>query len=90
MVMVDRFWLRAGAAFLGAAALGACETTEPQYPFGSEPSISIPYNPYDFDPDELLEQARAHCSSYGLTAVYVDETIDPQSVRWRYRHYSCV
>ena len=71
------------------AAAAACETA-PTYPYGSEPSISIPYNPYDFDPEELLQEARAHCNAYGLDAVYVDETIDPKSVRWRYRHYSCV
>lgn len=90
MVKIDRSWLWSSAVVFGATALGACETAGPEYPFGSEPSISIPYNPYDFDPDKLLEEARAHCSAYGLNAVYVDETIDPQSVRWRYRHYSCV
>ncbi len=74
---------------MGAALFSAsCETTNP-YPSGSE-TISIPYDPYNFDPDELFEQATAHCSAFGLRAVYVDETIDPQSVRWRYRHYSCV
>ncbi len=80
-----RFWL----CLIGAGLLAAsCETTG-AYPSGSE-SISIPYDPYNFDPDEMLEQAQAHCAAFGLRAVYVDETIDPQSVRWRYRHYSCV
>ncbi|MEM9705853.1 MAG: hypothetical protein AAF850_07230 [Pseudomonadota bacterium] len=55
----------------------------------TDPSITIPYNPYDFDPDELFAQAQAHCGAYGLSAVYVDETIDPSSVRWRYRHFDC-
>ncbi len=52
-------------------------------------SISIPYDPYNFNPDELNSEAQAHCAAYGLKAVYEDETIDPTSVRWRYRHYSC-
>lgn len=57
---------------------------------GSEPSISIPYDPYDFDPDDLLAEAQSHCSAYGLRARFDGETIDQQSVRWRYRHYQCV
>ena len=76
----------AAAGLLGA--LAACETA-PAYPDGGEPSISIPYDPYNYDPDELLAEAQAHCEAYGLRAVYVDETIDPNSVRWRYRHFSC-
>lgn len=55
-----------------------------------EESISIPYDPYNFDPDELLQEAQAHCGAFGLSAVFDDETIDPQSVRWRYRHFNCV
>lgn len=71
------------------AALAAC-ASDPGYRAGTEPSISIPYDPYDFDPDELLSEAQSHCAAYGLNAVYDDETINPQSVRWRYRHYNCV
>ena len=71
------------------AALGACETSS-DYTYGPEPSISIHYDPYDFDPDDLLAEAQNHCSAFGLRARYVDETVDPQSVRWRYRHYDCV
>ncbi|MHA7872833.1 MAG: hypothetical protein ACX939_10830, partial [Hyphococcus sp.] len=74
---------------LALAMLGAC-ATEQGYRYGTEPSISIPYDPYDFDPDDLMAEAQAHCEAYGLRARYVDETIDPQSVRWRYRHYECV
>jgi len=74
---------------LAAAALSACATEE-GYQYGTEPSISIPYDPYDFDPDDLLAEAQAHCGAYGLTARYDDETVDPQSVRWRYRHYRCI
>ena len=73
-------------AVMGACALAAaCETYEP-----SSETISIPYDPYDFDPADLQAEADAHCSAYGLRAVYEDETIDPSSVRWRYRHYRCV
>lgn len=71
------------------AALAGCVSDE-GYRAGTEPSISIPYDPYDFDPDELLAEAQSHCEAYGLNAVYDDETINPQSVRWRYRHYNCV
>ncbi len=67
-------------------ALSACVTER----VVSNESISIPYDPYDFDPDDLLAEAQAHCGAYGLRAVYEDETVDPQSVRWRYRHYRCV
>ena len=68
------------------AALSGCATPPPV----SNESISIKYDPYDFDPDDLMAEAQAHCGAYNLRAVYEDETIDPQSVRWRYRHYRCV
>jgi len=73
-----------------AAALAACAAGERQPPYGTQESISIPYDPYDFDPDDLQAEADAHCNAYGLKAVYDGETVDPQSVRWRYRHYLCV
>lgn len=76
-----------GAAFV---ALAACTTTGGGYGDPSQPSISIPYDPYNYDPDKLFEEAQAHCGAFGLNAVYIDETIDPNSVRWRYRHYNCV
>lgn len=72
---------------LSLAGLAGCATTE--RPLNPE-SISIPYDPYDYDPDDLLAEAQAHCQAYGLRAVYEDETVDPSSVRWRYRHYRCV
>jgi len=90
MASVKSFVLRFVMALAAAGALASCQTTGQKYPYGSELSISIPYNPYDFDPAELEEEAQAHCNAYGLRAVYVDETIDPKSVRWRYRHYHCV
>jgi len=71
-------------------ALAACATRDAGHRFGTEPSISIPYDPYDFDPADLQAEADAHCGAYNKNAVYDDETIDPQSVRWRYRHYRCV
>ena len=71
--------------FFGALVLAACATAAPE----SE-TISIPYDPYDFDPADLQAEADAHCNAYNLRAVYEDETIDPNSVRWRYRHYRCV
>jgi hypothetical protein len=74
--------------FAGAAA---CATTGGmRSPTANANSVTIPYNPYDYDPDDLQRQAEAHCTTYGRRAVYVDETIDPSSVRWRYRHYNCV
>ena len=73
-------------AAAAALALAACASAPPM----STESISIPYDPYDFDPDDLLAEAQAHCEAYGLRARYVYETIDPQSVRWRYRHYECI
>lgn len=73
------------------AALGACASVRhSDLSEGDGESISIPYDPYNYDPDELLSEAQAHCEAYGRTAVYVDETIDPSSVRWRYRHFDCV
>lgn len=72
-----------------ATALAAC-ATDRGYRYGSEPSISIPYDPYDYDPKDLLAEAQAHCNAYNLNARFDGETVDPQSVRWRYRHYLCV
>ena len=80
---------KASLAVAIALGLAACVTT-PSHEPGTGQSITIPYNPYDYDPDELMAEAQAHCSAYGLNAVYVDETIDPNSVRWRYRHFECV
>lgn len=71
-----------------ALAFAGCATST-QYE-GDGLAVSIPYDPYDFDPDDLLAEAQAHCEAYGKKAVYEDETVDPQSVRWRYRHYRCV
>lgn len=76
-----KFTLSAAFALL----VSACASTGGQ---GGQ-SISIPYDPYNFNPDELNADAQAHCAAYGLRAYYEDETIDPTSVRWRYRHYAC-
>lgn len=70
------------------ASLGACATYDDDRT--DNPSISIPYDPYDFDPDDLLAEAQSYCEAYGLRAVFDDETINPEEVRWRYRHYRCV
>ena len=75
----------------GAVALAAsCATEEAGSPFGDGESVTIPYDPYNYDPDGLLRQAQAHCRAYGLNAVYVDDMIDPQSARWRYPYFDCV
>jgi len=70
-----------------ASGLGGCAATAPAPP---AESVTIPYDPYNYDPDELIAAAQSQCEAFGLTAVYVDETIDPNSVRWRYRHFDCV
>lgn len=82
--------MKAVAAVAAIAAAAACATEAPPLRDANGASVTIPYNPYDYDPDELQRQADAHCKSFGRRAVYVDETIDPSSVRWRYRHYDCV
>lgn len=76
-------------ALIAAALLAGC-ASRPDNPYGTGQSISIPYDPYDYDPADLQAEAQAHCDAYGLDAVYEDETVDQQSVRWRYRHYRCV
>ncbi len=76
------------AVVLVGFALSACVSNDTNSTGGE--SISIPYDPYDFDPKDLLAEAQSYCQAYGLRAVYEDETVDPQSVRWRYRHYRCV
>ncbi len=70
-------------------SLAACQTSDIPDPRGDS-SVSIPYDPYNYDPQKLDEEAQAHCDAYGLLARFDDETIDDQSVRWRYRHYTCV
>ena len=75
---------------LAVTMITACVSTGDDLDYGEGQSISVPYNPYDYDPDDLLAEAQAHCSAYGLSASYDGETVDPGSVRWRYRHYRCV
>lgn len=81
---------KGGLIVAALAALAACQTASRWPPTANAESITVPYNPYDYDPDDLVRQAQAHCAAYGRNAVYVDETIDPTSVRWRYRHFNCV
>ncbi len=69
--------------------VSACET-RPEIDPRADRSVSIPYDPYNYDPERLDAEAQAHCDAYGLRARFEDETIDNQSVRWRYRHYLCV
>ena len=76
-----------GLTVAGILVIAGCATDRN---YGGDQSISIPYDPYDFNPAELQAEADAHCEAFGMRAVYEDETIDPQSVRWRYRHYACV
>lgn len=76
-------------AVLACAGLAGC-VSNGAGPRGDGETVSIPYNPYDYDPDEINQRAQAHCRAYGRNAVYEDETIDPNSVRWRYRHFRCV
>ncbi|WDI32333.1 hypothetical protein PUV54_03890 [Hyphococcus flavus] len=73
----------------GILTVSAC-ASDPGPRYGQQPSISIPYDPYDFDPDDLFAEAQTHCEAYGLNAQFDGETVDPQSVRWRYRHYLCL
>ena len=82
--------LRTGLMALGLAMIAACASNDYAPTYGTEPSISIPYDPYDYDPDDLQAEADAHCNAYGQSAVFDGETIAPESVRWRYRHYMCV
>ncbi len=82
--------LLAALASAGALAVSGCETYGSR-PTGTKESVSIPYDPYNYNPDELQARANAHCLAYGArAAVYEDETIDPNAVRWRYRHFRCV
>ena len=75
-----------GAVMGAALVVTGCATG----PAPGNESVSIAYDPYDFDPDDLQAEADSHCSAYNLRAVFEDETIDEQSVRWRYRHFRCV
>ena len=88
MKIVVRSAVRSVVAILCLGALAACATDD-GYVYGEE-SISIPYDPYDYDPADLLEEANNHCQAYGMTAVPDGETVDQGSVRWRYRHFQCV
>ncbi|WP_425410937.1 hypothetical protein [Hyphococcus sp.] len=76
------------AAFCAVGIAGCVSDTGPRY--GEQLSISIPYDPYDFSPDDLQAEADTHCRAYNRRAVYDGETINPDEVRWRYRHFLCV
>ena len=78
-----------GMAFAATFLLAAC-VSDGGYRSEGPQSISIPYDPYDFDPADLQEEADNHCSAYGMNAVFDGETVNQGSVRWRYRHYRCV
>ena len=84
-----RILMKVAAAGAGVLAVAGCATYE-GLGYGEALSISIPYDPYDFAPDDLQAEADSHCDAYGLRAVYDGETINPEEVRWRYRHFRCV
>ncbi len=74
---------------LAMVGVSACQTG-PDIDPRADLSVSIPYDPYNYNPESLDIEAQAHCDAYGLHAQFEDETIDNQSVRWRYRHYVCI
>ena len=55
---------------------------------GEADEITIAFDPASDDPDGALAEAQAHCAGFGKTAIFVDETIDPDG-RLRHRHYHC-
>lgn len=69
-----------------ACLLSACEST----PEPATETVSIPFDPYDYNPSDADAEAQKHCEAYGLNARFVDETADVETVRWRYRNYDCV
>lgn len=76
--------------FVGSALMLSAACAGYPLDSGTGQSISIPYDPYDFSPDDLQAEADNHCGAYNMRAVYDGETANPQEVRWRYRHYRCV
>lgn len=86
VIHTARIW---GMVTFGCVALSACESV-PEVDPRADRSVSISYDPYNYDPQRLDDEAQAHCDAYGLRARFEDETIDNQSVRWRYRHYLCI
>ncbi|MEZ5896446.1 MAG: hypothetical protein R3C40_02745 [Parvularculaceae bacterium] len=50
--------------------------------------ITIAFDPARESAADALGQAQAHCAAYGLNAVFVDETLDPDG-RLRHRRFIC-
>jgi len=74
-----------GTMLIAAISLAACAGD------GAAPAqeqVSIPFDPASESPAAADAEAHAYCVSYGKTAEFIDETIDP-SGRLRRRHYHC-
>lgn len=50
--------------------------------------ITVAFDPARESAADALNEAQAHCAAYGLNAVFVDETIDPDG-RLRHRRFTC-
>ena len=55
---------------------------------GEGEEITVSYDPAHEGVADALSQAQAHCAAFGATAVFVDETIDPDG-RLRHRRFRC-
>ena len=82
-------WRHVGIGLLAIAGLSGCETSTVTTGT-SENGISIPYDPYDFDLQEIEMRARAHCGAFDKIAVFRTDTGESREVRWRYRYYDCI
>jgi hypothetical protein len=73
--------LMAGAFVFLAACAGDGDA-----PVGER--VSIPFDPAAQSASDADAQAHAYCESYGKSADFIDESIDPDG-RLRRRHYHC-
>ena len=73
------------ALLLAVIFLGAC-AGDGDAPEGEQ--VSIPFDPSSQSPAQADAEAHAYCVSYGKSAEFIDETIDPAG-RLRRRHYHC-
>lgn len=75
---------------LPALALTACESWSE--PVGEPPvdTVSLKYDPYNYDMAQLQENAEASCAAKGARyAIRAGSSVNTEEVRWAYMNFDC-